>query len=70
MIIGVSGSSGSGKSFMAAKIAANAQKMGIDVVYFDAESAISSEFRLGSESYRSSERPFRRYSGSSSSPSP
>jgi RecA/RadA recombinase len=29
---------------MAAQVAANAQKMGIDVVYFDSESAIDSSF--------------------------
>jgi RecA/RadA recombinase len=29
---------------MAAQVAANAQKMGVDVVYFDAESAIDPEF--------------------------
>jgi recombination protein RecA len=33
-----------GKSYMAAQTAANAQKMGIDVVYFDAESAIDPSF--------------------------
>jgi len=33
-----------GKSFMAAKIAANAQKMGIEVCYFDSESALNMEF--------------------------
>ena len=40
----IAGLEATGKSYMAAQIAANAQKMGIDVVYFDAESAISSEF--------------------------
>ena len=35
----IAGLEATGKSFMAAKIAANAQKMGIDVVYFDSESA-------------------------------
>jgi len=34
----------SGKSYMAACIAANAQKMGMKVVYFDSESSIDSEF--------------------------
>ena len=43
-IVEIAGLEGSGKSYMAAQIAANAQKMGIDVVYFDAEAAISSEF--------------------------
>ena len=33
-----------GKSYMAFQIAANAQRMGIDVVYFDAESAVDPEF--------------------------
>ena len=32
---------------MAAKIAANAQRMGIDVVYFDSESAIDPAFLEG-----------------------
>ena len=40
----IAGLEATGKSYMAAQVAANAQKMGIDVVYFDAESAISSEF--------------------------
>jgi len=40
----IAGLSASGKSYMAAQIAANAQKMGIDVVYFDSESALDSEF--------------------------
>ena len=40
----LAGLEGSGKSYMAAQVAANAQKMGIDVVYFDSESAIDSEF--------------------------
>ncbi len=40
----LAGLSGSGKSFMAAQIAANAQKKGMFVVYFDAESAIDPEF--------------------------
>ena len=43
-IIEIAGLEGSGKSYMAAQIAANAQKMGIDVVYFDAESAIDPGF--------------------------
>jgi recombination protein RecA len=34
----------SGKSYMAAQTAANAQKMGIDVIYFDSESAIDPSF--------------------------
>ena len=40
----LAGLEGSGKSYMAAQIAANAQKMGIDVVYFDSESAIDPDF--------------------------
>ena len=43
-IIEIAGLEGSGKSYMAAQIAANAQKMGIDVVYFDSESAIDPDF--------------------------
>jgi protein RecA len=40
----ISGLPASGKSYMAAQIAANAQKMGIDVIYFDAESALDPTF--------------------------
>jgi len=40
----LAGLESSGKSFMAAQIAANAQKMGYQVVYFDSESAISPGF--------------------------
>jgi recombination protein RecA len=40
----IAGLQSTGKSYMAAQVAANAQKMGIDVAYFDSESAISSEF--------------------------
>ena len=40
----IAGLSGAGKSFMAAQIAANAQKMGKFPVYFDAESAIDPHF--------------------------
>lgn len=40
----IAGLESTGKSYMAAKIAANAQKMGIDVVYFDSESAIDPAF--------------------------
>ena len=40
----LAGLSGSGKSFMAAQIAASAQKKGMFVVYFDSESAIDPEF--------------------------
>jgi recombination protein RecA len=43
-IVEIAGLEGSGKSYMAAQVAANAQKMGIDVVYFDSESAIDPSF--------------------------
>ena len=43
-IVEIAGLEGSGKSYMAAQVAANAQKMGIDVVYFDSESAIDQVF--------------------------
>ena len=40
----IAGLESTGKSYMAAKIAANAQEMGIIVVYFDSESAIDPSF--------------------------
>lgn len=40
----IAGLEASGKSFLAAQVAANAQKMGIDTVYFDSESAIDPGF--------------------------
>jgi recombination protein RecA len=45
----IAGLESSGKSYMAAQIAANAQKKGIDVVYFDSESALDNSFleRIG-----------------------
>ena len=45
----IAGLEGAGKSWMAAEVASNAQKMGIDVVYFDSESAIDPSLlaRLG-----------------------
>ena len=43
-IVEIAGLEATGKSYMAAQVAANAQKMGIDVVYFDAESAIDPSF--------------------------
>jgi len=43
-IVEIAGLESTGKSYMAAQIAAHAQKMGIDVIYFDSESAISSVF--------------------------
>ena len=43
-VVEVAGLESTGKSYMAAQVAANAQKMGIDVVYFDSESAIDPTF--------------------------
>jgi len=43
-IVEIAGLESTGKSYMACQIAANAQKMGIDVIYFDAESAMDPEF--------------------------
>ena len=40
----IAGLEATGKSFMAAQIAANAQKKGFRVAYFDSESAIDSNF--------------------------
>jgi len=40
----IAGLESTGKSYMAAQIAANAQKMGKIIVYFDSESAIDSKF--------------------------
>ena len=40
----IAGLESTGKSFLAAQVAANAQKMGIDVAYFDSESAIDPGF--------------------------
>ncbi len=40
----IAGLEATGKSYMAAQVAANAQKLGIDVVYFDSESAIDPTF--------------------------
>ena len=40
----IAGLEATGKSFLAAQVAANAQKKGIDVVYFDCESAIDPAF--------------------------
>ena len=42
----IAGLSSSGKSFMAALISSNAQKMGHVVVYFDAESALDEKFLM------------------------
>ena len=43
-VVEIAGLEGSGKSYMAAQIAANAQQKDIDVVYFDSESAIDPDF--------------------------
>ena len=43
-IVEIAGLERSGNSYMAAQIAANAQKMGISVAYFDAENAVASSF--------------------------
>ena len=43
-IVEIAGLEATGKSYMAAQVAANAQKMGIDVIYFDSESAIDPSF--------------------------
>ncbi len=40
----IAGLEASGKSYMAAQIAGNAQKMGMDVVYFDSESSLDFDF--------------------------
>jgi len=40
----IAGLEATGKSFLAAQVAANAQKKGIDVIYFDSESAIDPAF--------------------------
>jgi recombination protein RecA len=40
----IAGLEATGKSYLAAQVAANAQKMGIDVIYFDSESAIDPTF--------------------------
>lgn len=44
----IAGLEATGKSYMAAQIAANAQKMDMDVVYFDSESAIDPTFLCNS----------------------
>ena len=45
-VVEIAGQESTGKSYMAAQIAANAQKMGIDVIYFDSESAIDRDFLI------------------------
>ena len=43
-IVEIAGLQATGKSYMAAQIAANAQPMGYDIIYFDSESAIDPSF--------------------------
>lgn len=43
-VVEIAGLEATGKSYMAAQVAANAQKLGIDVIYFDSESAIDPTF--------------------------
>jgi len=43
-IVEIAGLESTGKSYMASQVAANAQKMGITVAYFDSESALDSTF--------------------------
>jgi len=43
-IVEIAGLESTGKSFLGAQVAANAQQRGIDVVYFDSESAIDPNF--------------------------
>ena len=43
-VVEIAGLEATGKSYMAAQVAANAQKMGVDVIYFDSESAIDPTF--------------------------
>ena len=43
-VVEIAGLESTGKSYMAAQVAANAQNMGIDVIYFDSESAIDPTF--------------------------
>jgi len=43
-VVEIAGLESTGKSYMAAQVASNAQNMGIDVVYFDSESAIDPSF--------------------------
>ena len=43
-VVEIAGLESTGKSYLAAQIAANAQKMDIDVIYFDSESAIDPTF--------------------------
>lgn len=43
-VVEIAGLSSTGKSYMAMQIAANAQKMGMPVVYFDSEAAVNTDF--------------------------
>ena len=43
-VVEIAGLEATGKSFLAAQIAANAQKLGVNVAYFDSESAIDPAF--------------------------
>jgi len=43
-VVEIAGLESTGKSYMAAQVASNAQNMGIDVIYFDSESAIDPTF--------------------------
>jgi len=43
-IVEIAGLEGTGKSYMACQVAANAQKKNIDVIYFDSESAVDPGF--------------------------
>ena len=43
-VVEIAGLEATGKSYMAAQVAANAQKLGMDVIYFDSESAIDPTF--------------------------
>ena len=43
-IVEIAGLEGTGKSYMAVQVAANAIQKGIDVIYFDSESAVDPKF--------------------------
>jgi recombination protein RecA len=43
-VVEIAGLEGTGKSYMAVQSAANAQKMGMDVIYFDSEAAVDPGF--------------------------
>lgn len=52
--MGLSGATGSGKTYLALSVCRNAQKMGYDIIYFDSEGAIDKDFvsRLGVDTSR------------------